>query len=164
MSDSSPTVIRPIGALLGWLFPCLGQIAAGNVRRGLFAMTGILVLFLSGILVGGIDSVDYREDRLWFYGQAGCGPIAFAAGFANESLLKSGSAAPMVDMPAPPGAPRVTASVFKGLAHANEFGTLLVFLAGLMNVCVILDALVREPSSDAPTAGRRASDAKGAAA
>ena len=63
-----------------------------------------------------------------------------------------------------PGAPRVTASVFKGLAHANEFGTLLVFLAGLMNVCVILDALVREPSSDAPTAGRRASDAKGAAA
>ena len=88
MSDSSPTVIRPIGALLGWLFPGLGQIAAGNVRRGLFAMTGILVLFLSGILVGGIDSVDYREDRLWFYGQAGCGPIAFAAGFANESLLK----------------------------------------------------------------------------
>ena len=112
VSDSSPTVIRPIGALLGWLFPGLGQIAAGNVRRGLFAMTGILVLFLSGVLVGGIDSVDYREDRLWFYGQAGCGPIAFAAGFANESLLKSGSAAPMVDMPAPPGAPRVTASVF----------------------------------------------------
>lgn len=49
-------------------------------------------------------------------------------------------------------------SAFKGLAHANEFGTFLVFLAGLMNVCVLLDALVREPRSDATTSGRRAGD------
>jgi TM2 domain-containing membrane protein YozV len=164
VSDSAPTVYRPLGAILGWLFPGLGQIAAGNARRGVVAMAGVLTLFVSGLLVGGVDCVDYREDRLWFYGQAGCGPIAFAAGFANESLLKSGSAAPMVEMPAPPGAPKVTASVFKGLAHANEFGTLLVFLAGLMNVCVLLDAVVREPSSDAATGGRRATDARGGAA
>jgi hypothetical protein len=55
------------------------------------------------------------------------------------------------------------ASAFKGLAHANEFGTFLAFLAGLMNACVILDALVRAPRSDRATEsamrGRRADDA-----
>ncbi len=123
-------------------------------------MTGVLFLFLSGVLVGGVDCVDRTEDRLWFVGQAGCGPIAFAASFVNDSMLKSGSAAPMIEMAAPPGAPKVIASTFKGVAHANEFGTLLVFLAGLMNICVMLDAAVREPKSDAVIgSGRRSEDA-----
>jgi hypothetical protein len=161
VSDAAPNSYRPLGAILGWIFPGLGHIASGNTRRGLLAMAGVLTLFLSGVFVGGVDCVDYKEDRLWFYGQAGCGPIAFCVGLVNESLLKSGSAAPMVEMPAPPGAPKVTASVFKGLAHANEFGTLLVFLAGLMNICVLLDATVREPSSDTVARGRRAGDATG---
>ncbi len=60
-----------------------------------------------------------------------------------------------------PNAP-TQVSAFKGLAHANEFGTFLIFLAGLMNVCVLLDALVREPRSDAPTSGRRSGDAAAA--
>lgn len=134
---------------------------AGNTRRGVYAMTGVLFLFLSGVLVGGVDCVDRTEDRLWFVGQAGCGPIAFVASFVNDSQLKSGSAAPMIEMAAPPGAPKVIASTFKGVAHANEFGTLLVFLAGLMNICVILDAAVREPKSDEVIgSGRRSEDAR----
>lgn len=158
-SGDTQTTFRPLGALLGWIFPGLGHIVAGNTKRGVLAMAGVLFLFLTGILVGGIDSVDRTEDKLWFYAQAGCGPIAFATSFANDALLKSGDAAPMIEMPSPPGAPKVMASSFKGLAHANEFGTFLIFLAGLMNVCVLLDALVREPRSDAPTSGRRSGDA-----
>jgi hypothetical protein len=61
----------------------------------------------------------------------------------------------MIKMPTPPGAPEVAVSSFKGLAHANEFGTLFVFLAGLLNICVLLDAAVRAPASDGVTAGRR---------
>jgi hypothetical protein len=149
---------RPIGALLGWLFPGLGHIAAGNTRRGLYAMAGVMLLFVSGLLVGGLDCVDRSEDSLWFIGQAGSGPIAFAASFANDALLKSGSVGEMITMPAPPNAPMVFANTYKGLAHANEFGTLLVFLAGLLNVCVLLDAAVREPKSDGTTSGRRTGD------
>lgn len=164
MSESAPTQqFKPIPALLGFLFPGLGHLASGNRARGLRAMTGVLVLFVTGTLVGGIDCIDRKEGRWWFVGQAGCGPIAFAASLANDALLKSGSAAPMVDMPSVPGAPDVTASSFKGLAHANEFGSLLVFLAGLLNVCVLLDAGARAPSSDAPRARRRAGDPVGAA-
>jgi hypothetical protein len=154
-SGDSTTTFRPLGALLGWIFPGLGHIAAGNTKRGLLAMAGVLFLFLTGIAVGGIDSVDRTEDKLWFYAQAGCGPIAFATSFANDALLKSGDAAPMIEMPSPPGAPKVMASSFKGLAHANEFGTLFVFFAGLLNICVLLDAAVRAPASDGVTAGRR---------
>jgi hypothetical protein len=130
---------------------------AGNVRRGIYAMAGVLVLFLGGIFVGGIDCVDYKEDRLWFYGQLGAGPIVFAANAANDALLKSGSAAPMIEMPAQ-GGPVKSVSSFVGLAHSNEFGTLFVFLAGLLNICVLLDAAVRRPHSDLPDARRRSGE------
>ena len=56
---------------------------------------------------------------------------------------------------APGGA---SVSSFKSLAHANEFGTFFVFLAGLLNVCVLLDAAVREPRSDEAASGRRAGE------
>lgn len=154
----SDTTFRPVGAIVGWLFPGLGHIAAGNTKRGILAMSGVLMLFFGGILVGGVDCVDRREDGLWFVGQAGCGPIAFAASYANDSLLKSGAAAPMIEMPSLAGEPKNQVSSFKGLAHANEFGTLFVFLAGLLNVCVLLDAAVREPSSDRPSSGRRSGE------
>ena len=156
--NDTETTFRPLGAILGWVFPGLGHIASGNVRRGIYAMTGVLVLFLGGIAVGGVDCVDRTEDRLWFIGQAGCGPIAFAADYANTAFLKSGDAAPMIKMPTPPGAPEVAVSSFKGLAHANEFGTLFVFLAGLLNICVLLDAAVRAPASDGVQSGRRSGE------
>ena len=159
MTTSSPKPPFRFGPfLLGWLFPGLGHIMSGNARRGLYAMSGILILFITGVAVGGIDCVDRKEDRLWFFGQVGAGPITLAVGYANDTLLKTGSAAPMLEAPSVPGGPRVSVSAFKGIAHSNDFGTLLVFLAGLLNICVMLDAAVREPSSDAPTSGRRVGD------
>lgn len=150
--------MQPVAAIAGWVFPGLGHIVNGNVRRGIAAMAGVLLLFGTGVLVGGVDAVDRKEDSLWFIGQAACGPITFAADWANTAFLKSGSAAPMI--PLPPSVLNQTpqASAFKGLAHANEFGTFLAFLAGLMNACVILDALVRAPRSDRAMSGRRAED------
>ncbi|MFM7261323.1 MAG: DUF6677 family protein [bacterium] len=160
-STSSQQTLQPVAAIAGWIFPGLGHIVGGNVRRGVAAMCGVMLLFVSGLLVGGFDCVDRREDKLWFIGQAGCGPITFAADWANQAFLKSGSAAPMLPVPRSqidPTAPTAV-SAFKGLAHANEFGTFLVFLAGLMNFCVLLDALVRSPRSDSLSSGRRAGDA-----
>jgi len=155
---ASETSFRPLGAILGWVFPGLGHIAAGNAKRGIMAMAGVLLLFFGGLLVGGVDCVDRTEDRLWFFGQACCGPIAFAADKVNEMQLKSGAAAPLIETASYPGQPKVFVSPFKGIAHANEFGTLFVFLAGLLNICVLLDAAVRPPSSDGPSSGRRAVD------
>lgn len=162
MAESQPpTPFRPFHLLLGWVFPGLGHIVAGNTRRGLYAMSGVLLLFVTGLAVGGLDCVDRTEARLWFIGQAGAGPLAFAASYANDALLKSGAAAPMIEMPPLGiGESRPSVSAFKSIAHSNDFGTLLVFFAGLMNICVMLDAAERWPSSDKPTSGRRASDGK----
>jgi TM2 domain-containing membrane protein YozV len=149
-------------AVAGWVFPGLGQILLGERIRGLLAMAGVLILFVGGVLVGGVDAVDRTEDRLWFVGQAGAGPIAFAASYANDSLIKSGRVGTLLPTPpsastrGQPGSPP-TVSSLKGLAHPNEFGTLMCFLAGLMNFIVILDALSRAPRER--TFGRRAEDA-----
>jgi TM2 domain-containing membrane protein YozV len=156
-STTPQASIQPVAAIAGWVFPGLGHIVSGNGRRGIAAMVGVLFLFLCGIVVGGVDCVDRKEDKLWFIGQAGCGPVTFVADWANQAFLKSGSSAPMIPLPPSVLNPTPQASAFKGLAHANEFGTFFVFVAGLMNVCVILDALVREPRSDRAT-GRRSQD------
>jgi hypothetical protein len=150
------------GALIaGWLFPGLGQIVLGERRRGVLAMTGVLILFVGGLLIGGLDCVDKDEDRLWFIGQAAAGPIAFAAAYGNEALIKSGRFGELVPTPVSDAQVRsgmgsAKVSTFKGLAHANEFGTLFCFLAGLMNFIVILDAFIRPRAED--THGRRGTD------
>jgi TM2 domain-containing membrane protein YozV len=135
-------------AVLGWFLPGLGQIVIGEKRRGILAMIGILGLFITGVFIGGIDCVDKDEDRLWFAGQVVTGPIAVGTAYANEILLKSGKATELV--PTPPSMAEMMRGITpkpipaaKGLAHANEFGTLLCFLAGLINLVVIMDALVR---------------------
>ncbi len=160
-TDEQPLNFFP--AFLGWVFPGLGQIVLGERRRGFLAMGGVLLLFFSGILVGGIDAVDKDEDRLWFAGQACAGPIAFVAAFANESLLKSGRMGELLDTPSggiPPTKPGEHGKISsrKGLAHPNEFGTLFCFLAGLMNLVIVLDAFNRMPAEAAQD--RRAGDGK----
>ena len=71
-------------AALGWLLPGYGLIRLGHRRRGAWAMAAVLGLFASGLVIGGLDSVDRREDGLWFVMQAGAGPVAFAAECGGE--------------------------------------------------------------------------------
>lgn len=130
-------VFSPGAAIMAWLWPGLGHISHGERARGVLIMFGILFLFLTGLLVGGVDAVDRREDHLWFLAQSLCGPIAFVADFVNQSVVKQ----------LPPD--RRMAST--GIAHPNEMGTLFIALAGLMNLVAILDALHFAP----PIAERR---------
>ena len=142
MSISTKSVgqLTPAAAIWAWVLPGLGHISHGERRRGLLVMFGVLFLFFGGVLIGGVDSVDRRSDRLWFLAQVLCGPIALAADAANQKFVK----------PLPPGWQQLYAqgddSVRellrrKGLAHVNEMGTLYGALAGLMNLVAILDAL-----------------------
>lgn len=116
-----------IAAVLAWLWPGLGHIAIGERRRGRLIMFGILFMFLGGLLIGGFDSVDRREDYLWFLAQMLCGPIAFGADLVNQHYVK--------------GLPADARMLTVGLNKPNEMGTLFTALAGLMNLVVILDAL-----------------------
>lgn len=106
-------------------------------------MAGVLLLIVLGVLVGGLDCVDRREDRLWFLAQALNGPIAFVLDYLNQSVVKS----------RPPEEQVWTT----GISHVNEIGTLYIALAGLMNLAVILDALQFTPRQP-PRPKRRAED------
>lgn len=152
----TPQRIRPLAMLLAWIWPGLGHISLGERVRGFRIMGGMLLLFFGGLLIGGVDSVDRREDTLWFLPQAACGPIAFAADLANTALLKSAPPDQLLSPPEPSGSGRLlppTVSKRRGLAHPNEFGTLFIALAGLMNVAVILDAGFRRGGHAAPALG-----------
>jgi hypothetical protein len=140
--------------LLGWLWPGLGHFSLGYRKRALLGMTGVVGMLVTGLLVGGADAVDSREDSAWFMAQAGNGPVAFGVDIVNQSLLKTGRVGEL--MPAPPpagpgGRPverEVLISTYKGLGPANEFGTLFIALGGLMNLVLVMDCSRREPATN----------------
>ena len=152
---------NPSAAIFGWLWPGLGYIAIGQRTRGLLVMLGVLFLFLSGLLIGGLDCVDKRNDRWWFFAQSFCGPAAFAADYANQRLVQT---VPM-DYSAARGEadrrrfeqrdPELLGQLGRiGLGRVNDIGTLYIAMAGLMNLVVILDVLYYAPPPN-PQAERR---------
>jgi len=115
----------PLCLILGWVWPGLGYARIGEWRRGALVASGVLLLVVIGILVGGVDVVDRRDDYLWFLPQLLIGPLAFAIDFLNATFVKSGKL----------GTP--------SLGHVNEIGTLYVALAGLMNLAAMIDSATR---------------------
>ncbi len=147
-STSPEPRFSPGAALAAWLWPGLGHILLGERKRGLYIMGGMLGLVLAGLLIGGLDAVDRREDRLWYFAQVLAGPVVVAADVVNQTYVKS--------LPAEQYMRSVS------LGRVNEMGTLFIALAGLMNLIVILDALyyhphpVASPEVASPDAGEGA--------
>lgn len=128
---------HPLAALAAIAFPGAGHFVRGERARAACIAAGVLSLFFTGLFVGGIDSVDSREDRLWFFGQALVGPIAFGVDRVHQSHFK------VLDPDTrrlrsanPDENPKNT----KSLGKMNEIGTLFSTVAGMMNLIVILDA------------------------
>lgn len=161
MRETSPTTFNPIAALLAIAFPGAGHFYLGERDRAVYACAGILGLFAGGILLGGIDVIDSREDRVWFFGQACVGPLAFGVDYYHQNHIKvreyDAAGRPLRDpkgrhivrtarpnegrdpktgAPIPNGFPPNRKSVTK----MNELGTLAATLAGMINVIVIIDA------------------------
>jgi hypothetical protein len=128
------TTLNLPAALLAWIWPGLGHRSLGHRRRGRYICFGILFLVVTGVLVGGIDAVDHKNDSLWFIAQVFCGPIVIAIDAATQNFI--------VDAPIEKRATMV------GLSHVNEIGTLFISMAGLMNFVVILDALQAKRNID----------------
>ena len=121
-------------AILGWIFPGLGHIGLGQKRRGYLIMSGVLFLIVCGVLVGGVDSVDHKNDGLWFIAQVWCGPVVVGIDLINQTWI-----IPL---------PEARRATLVGLSHVNEIGILFTAMAGLMNFVVILDVLKSKDSED----------------
>jgi len=130
----SESTIRVGPVLLGWILPGMGHFSIGHRRRGLLIMSGVIFLVFCGVLVGGIDAVDHKNDGLWFIAQVWCGPIVVGIDLMNQAWVAS--------------LPTSQRATLVGLSHANEIGTLFIAMAGLMNFVVLLDVLQAKSNED----------------
>lgn len=142
MHTETGNIFKPIPAILGWIVPGLGHVVIGERGRGLLVFAGVGFLWVSGIFIGGLDSVDKNKDTLWFYAQAGSGPMALGVDSLNSALIKSGTFGELIDVPNPQrlNPPPAPVSTLTGVGHSNEYGILFTALAGMMNVVALLDA------------------------
>jgi len=62
--------VNLVAGVLAAVLPGLGHLYLGQARRAAYAAAAVLGLFFGGLLIGGIDVVDAREDKWWFVGQA----------------------------------------------------------------------------------------------
>ena len=152
MNNPRPIIKNPAALIISaWLLPGLGHILAGHSKRGLVLSFTILGLFFSGLLIGGIDAVDRRNDTLWFaLGQVHIGPLAFVVS-EYHIHLDDHTPNPNTTQPEPP-------PYTPSLARVNEMGTLYCAVAGGLNILAILDLLGRLSTAAASsTANLRAS-------
>lgn len=84
--DEAP--FNPVAMILAFLLPGAGHAYLGEFRRAKLIGGGVILMFLSGLLIGGIDVVDKREDLPWFLGQAFVGPIAFGTDYVHQNFIK----------------------------------------------------------------------------
>ncbi|MCC6675619.1 MAG: hypothetical protein IT436_00620 [Phycisphaerales bacterium] len=84
----TPTTFSPVAGLAALILPGAGHFVLGQRGRAAAIAAGVLGLFFGGLLIGGIDVVDSREDRLWFIGQALIGPVAFGVDYAHQTHFK----------------------------------------------------------------------------
>ena len=149
----------PQAAVCAWLWPGLGHIVLGERRRGVLIMIGMCCLILVGTLVGGVDSVDRRQDGYWFMAQMFCGPVVFGLEWVNQAVVRPQELdwtdedlreAFIENDPA-----LIRHLERRSLGRVNEMGTLFIAMAGLMNLVVILDALHFRPRQTPDSGGQR---------
>lgn len=112
---------RPLAGLAALAIPGLGHAVLGLPKRGMFIALGVLGLLMMGVLIGGLDAVDSRYDRWWFFAQSLAGPVTLGIDSLHQML-------------------RDDQQVIQGVGRMNELGMLAGALAGLMNLIAIIDA------------------------
>jgi hypothetical protein len=130
-SQNSSSIPAPVVALATWVVPGSGYWLIGQKARALTVGITILVLFVLGLVIGGVRVVDVPAGVLstpvnavsqkpWFVGQILAGPITLLASSVghNDGYYASHS-------------------------RVNEIGTLYTAVAGMLNLLAIIDAAYR---------------------
>src|SRR5687767_2981596 len=90
-SEPKPVIMPPppLVALVAWLIPGMGYVLIGQRARGLVVGISILLIFVAGLLIGGMHVVDAPTElkpsavfqKPWFIGQIMAGPVTLAANY-----------------------------------------------------------------------------------
>ena len=127
-SQSSSSIPPPVVALATWIVPGSGYWLIGQRGRALTVGITIIVLFVLGMLIGGVRVVDVPNGVLtspvnavsqkpWFVGQILAGPITLIASSIGHDD-----------------------AYFASHSRVNEIGTLYTAVAGMLNLLAIIDA------------------------
>lgn len=127
-----PALRIPLAGLLSWILPGAGHVFLGDMNRGILIFVTIATTFWGGIAIGGVrTTVDPQRQKLWFMAQICNGSHAIVAGAWGHAARKGASSAQLAH------------SEWKSL----EIGLVYTGVAGLLNLLVILDALIRADAS-----------------
>jgi hypothetical protein len=124
-----------VAALATWLVPGLGHLLIGDRTRGIAFLVVITLTFWTGVAIGGVKNTVSPVDRtLWFAGQI-C-----AGGHTLATLAWAGTMDMPIDRPGPEGP--FPASII-GYGRTEEVSVVYTAIAGMLNILIILDVLVR---------------------
>lgn len=137
-AETSSFARIPLAGLLSWLVPGLGHALSGEWNRGLVLFVAITATFWTGVAIGGAPgTVDPAKRKLWFVAQLATGGNTLVAYAIHRRMLAA----------ATDGAKSLP------IPHwmSAEVGVHYTGVAGLLNLLVIFDAIVRADTTD----GRR---------
>lgn len=137
-SSGSPNPIsrwHVSAAVAAWLVPGLGHYLLGQRRRGIILAVSIGLLWLAGLLIGGVSAIDRTAHPAWFAGQMLVAPSVVIE-YYHTRLRSAGRDNPL---------PGDSAAYTPSFARTNEQGVLYTALAGMLNLLAIIDVLYRDP-------------------
>ena len=133
-----------IGAAIGaWLVPGGGHYLIGEHYRAAVIGVSIALLWLGGLLIGGVGVCARDEHPAWFYAQMLTAPSWVADWY--QMRLKDN----VVDIELANFEPSFGRTFEPSFGHMNEQGILYTALAGLLNLLAVIDVLYRDPSRNA---------------
>jgi hypothetical protein len=142
----------PVVALAGWVLPGAGYLLIGHVARAVTVCITILILFVLGLLIGGVRVVEppgtYSRplnavlDRPWYIGQVLAGPVTLLTSWigSESRLADAGRGADAKD---PAELKEQGRYYWVSHARSNEIGTLYTAVAGMLNLLTIIDSAYR---------------------
>ena len=125
--------LATIGA---WLFPGLGYLLMGERKRAAILAVSIGLLWLSGILIGGVSVVDRQQHPAWFLGQMLVAP-SLAVNYYQQQIKQD------IDDPT---VINIDQGYEPSYGHISEQGILYTALAGLLNLLAMIDVVYRAPA------------------
>jgi hypothetical protein len=142
----------PVVALAGWVLPGAGYLLIGHRARSLTVGVTILVLFVLGLLIGGVRVVDppasYAKplnavlDKPWYIGQILAGPVTLLTSWiGSDSRLADAHLGGGTKSPSE--LQQEGRYYWVSHARSNEVGTLYTAVAGMLNLLTIIDAAYR---------------------
>ena len=84
--DPQPHFLTPfVAGVLAWIIPGAGHVYLGRTLRGIIIFLCINAMFWAGVVVGGVFTVDPRNEHWWYMAQMVTGASAAASWYRQKN-------------------------------------------------------------------------------